>query len=337
MLKRVWPKALFWALVILVAGFSLIELTDRVFIRPKSIFEKSVADFEKQKAEIEILFCGQSDVKYGIDPYQFDCNTFNFAGNGESFIETYYKLKHYIQDMPKLKIVVLSITLHSFSSARAEEIDSEYFTHGYISYADFLDLYKLMGIRVVREKLLSFCPNLRKVRMVYFLHNVKRLLTNQTIDKTEIYKGYISFVGSSLAEKDTIQRVNRNFKGKVIFDKNVLIFFEKILEMCENNNIKVVTLTLPLTDDFLKYSEKYITEDLLYKNILHNPRYSKYIYKHIDLLEDDYAKNHELFYNQDHLNHEGALKFSKLIASELSEIMRETNDVKQLPNNLVSK
>ena len=120
-----------------------------------------------------------------------------------------------------------------------------------------LELYKLMGVMVVREKLLSFCPNVRRVRMIYFLKNVKKVFTNQPIAEAEINKGYIKFVGNRLDEEKTIIRVKRYFDGKVIFDEHVLLYFEKILELCENNGIKVVTITLPLTDYYLKHSEKY--------------------------------------------------------------------------------
>lgn len=336
-LKKTLLKAISLVFLIIFILLLCLELTDRFAFRPKSIFAKSVMDFEKQKSEIQILFCGQSDVKYGIIPDEFDSNTFNFAGTGESFIETYYKLEHSIRDMPKLKIVVLPVTLHSFTSNRSNEISWPYFTYGYISYSDILELYKLKGMVVVKEKLLSFCPNLRSLQMRIFLRNMKKVFKNQPIDKAEIHKGYVKYEGSYVEEKWAKKRIKRYFDGQVVFDEDLLLYFEKILELCRNNDVKVVALTLPLTDYFLKYSEKYITEDSLYENVLRNPRYSKYIYKHIDYLEDSYAGNHDLFLNQDHLNHKGALKFSKLAAAELSEVMREIADVKQLPKEPATK
>lgn len=320
--RQSWFKGACIALFIIFIFIFSFELIDRVVFRPKSIFARGVCDFEKQKSQIQILFLGQSDMQFDIIPDEFNYRAFNFAGSGENFIETYYKLKHYIYNMPELKIVVLPITFPSFSSYRADEIQWEYFTYGYITYSDILELYRLKGPMVIREKLLSFCPIVRRIEMIDFLRNMKKLLTNQPIDKTEMFNGYVKNVGSNVTKKGALERVKRQFKGQNLLDNNFLLYFEKILKLCNDHNIKVFILTLPFSNYYLEHSRKYIKKDFLYNNVLNNPTYSKYINRYLDLSEI-YANNNDLFLNQDHLNHTGALKVSKLIASEWSKTIEE--------------
>jgi len=113
------------------------------------------------------------------------------------------------------------------------------------------------------------------------------------------------------------QRDNQND-----FDKDLLFYFERILILCHQRGIKVVTLMIPTTDYYLKHAEKYITQNALSEKVLTNPRYSSYIYKQLDYL-DLYAKDHTLFIDADHLNHKGATLFSERIASDLSKIIEQ--------------
>jgi hypothetical protein len=78
----------------------------------------------------------------------------------------------------------------------------------------------------------------------------------------------------------------------------------------------------PVTDYYLKHAEKYVTKAELYEKVFSNPKFNPYIYKHLDYL-DLYAEDHTLFVDGEHLNHEGATAFSRLIASELSRVMEE--------------
>src|SRR4030066_1306040 len=96
-------RAVYIAFIIIFIFIFSLELTDRILFRPKSIFARSVRDFEKQKSQIQILFLGQSDVQFDIIPDEFNYRAFNFSGSGETFLETYYKLKHYIRDMHEVK------------------------------------------------------------------------------------------------------------------------------------------------------------------------------------------------------------------------------------------
>ncbi|MBI4839174.1 MAG: hypothetical protein HY806_08575 [Nitrospirae bacterium] len=316
-MRQDWFKALCLALLIILIIVLCLEAADRIFFRPKSIFARTVSDFESKKSGVEVLFLGQSDMQFAIIPDRLNYSAYNFAAASENFTETYYKLEHYIKDMPNLKIVVLPLNFQSFSSYRADILQWEYFKYGYISNSDLRDLYRLKGAVVLREKLISFCPIVRGIEMIDFMRNIKKLFTIQNIEKTEMSKGYLKYTGSDVTRDSAVKRASRHFKGNNIFNEDFLLYFEKILKLCADNNIKVFILTLPVTDFYIEQAKQYVDKDVFYNKALDNPQYSKYIYKHLDLLEI-YAGNHDLFLNSDHLNYNGAAKVTDIVAAELS-------------------
>lgn len=320
---KIVVKGILIALFIFIAVLLLVEVADRALFRSKSIFGRTVKDFEKQKSEIQILFLGQSDMKRAVIPEAMPFKAYNFAELGESFIETYYKLKYYIEEMPSLKVVVLPLPLASFSSFRTDRINSKYYSYGYISFRDLWELYQTKGLLVVRQKIMSLSPLLDPGQMRVFWKNVRRLIKKEPIERAVIQEGYHRMTLKGIVnEKVATRSVQRHFRGDNIFDKDLLLYFEKILTLCHQRGIKVVTLMTPVTDYYLKHAEKHVTKATLYEKVFSNPNLSRYIYKHLDYL-NLYAKDHALFADGEHLNHEGAVAFSGLIVSDLSKIMGE--------------
>jgi hypothetical protein len=324
---RIVIKGILIAFCIFLAIILATRFMDRILFRPESAFARTVKGFEEQKDQIQILFLGQSDMKYAIIPKEMPYKSYNFAEFGENYIGTYFKLRHYIGEMPRLKIVVLPLPLESFAPGRLEWIGlryfPQYFSYGYVTNQDFRELYKIMGFAVVKQKLASFSPMLDKMQMKTFWRNMKKLIRNQPIRMSRIDDGYFYSTSlSAVKEGHAIEKVRGYFRKKNDFEKNLLSYFEKILMLGHNRRVKVVTLTLPVTDYYLTHAEKYVTRVGLYEKVFLNPKLSPYIFKHIDYLEL-YAKDHSLFIDVEHLNHKGATLFSQLIASELSKVMEQ--------------
>jgi hypothetical protein len=324
---KIVTKGIFIAFCIFIAVLLMVEVADRALFRPKSIFGRTVKDFEKEKGEIQILFLGQSDMKRAVIPEIMSFKAYNFAELGESFIETYFKFKYYIDEMPRLKVVVLPLPLDSFSSFRTNRIGTKYYSYGYISYRDLWELYQIKGSLVIGQKMASLSPMLDREQLRTFWKNVRRLIKRQPIERAVIQEGYHLLTMKGIVnEAAAIRRIQLHFQGHNIFDKDLLLYFEKILTLCQKRGIKVVTLTIPVTDYYIKHAEKYTTKSALYEKVFTNQKLSSSIYKHLDY-QDFNAKDHTLFVDGDHLSHEGATLFSKRIALELSKIMEEIQKV----------
>jgi len=325
-------KGILIALCIFIGILLAARWVDRIFFRPESVFARTVKGFEEQKDQIQILFMGQSDVKNAIIPRVMPYKSYNFAEVSENYIGTYLKLKHHINEMPHLKILVLGVSLPNFSSARLNWVEqrhlSNYFSFGYVAHEDFKELYRMKGFIVLRQKISNFSPLLDRGQFKTFRKNLRKLIRNEPIQKTVMEDGYIKFPefrtvpGDELMEEVAARRVDIHFQAqnKNDLDKDLLSYFERILILCHQRGIKVVTLMVPTTDYYLRHAEKYMTQSVLYEKVLTNPKFSPYIYKHLDYL-DLYAKDQALFIDADHLNYKGATVFSERIASELSKIM----------------
>ncbi|NWG01876.1 MAG: hypothetical protein HXY44_03335, partial [Syntrophaceae bacterium] len=320
-------KGVLIALCIFLAVLLAARWADRILFRPESVFARTVRGFEERKDQIQILFMGQSDMKYAIIPKVMPYPSYNFAEVAENYIGTYLKLKYYIDEMPRLKMVVLGLPLPSFSSARLNWIErrhlTNYFSFGYVTHQDFKELVHRNGFIVVRQKISSFSPLLDKGQFKTFWKNMRKWLQNQPIQKTVMEDGYIRFPEyatvpeNELMERVAIKRVRDHFLDdhQNDFDKDLLSYFERILILCHQRGVKVVTLMTPMTDHYIKHAEKYMTKSALYEKVLTHPRFSPYLTKHLDYL-DFYAKDYALFIDEDHLNHKGAMIFSERVALE---------------------
>jgi hypothetical protein len=82
-------KGVLIALCIVVAILLAARWIDRIFFRPESVFARTVRGFEEQKDQIQILFMGQSDMKYAIIPKIIPYKSYNFADLGENYIGNY--------------------------------------------------------------------------------------------------------------------------------------------------------------------------------------------------------------------------------------------------------
>jgi len=319
-------KGILIALCIYFGALLAVGFVDRILFQPKSIFARTVRGFEAQKDQIQILFLGQSDMKDAIIPKLMPYKSYNFSEPGENFVATYLKLKYYIDKTPGLKIVVLPLNLNSFATAQLEWVRGKhfpkYFTYGYITYEDFRELYKLMGFKVVLKKMQSLLPFPDSKQLKTFWQNVGNLVRSKPIERSEIDDGFWKDSGGKVEEESARVAIPHRFRKKYKFDEGLLTYFEKILVLCHSRGIKVVTLAMPVTDYYIKHAEKYVTRAALYEKAVANPRFSPYIYRHLDYM-DRYAEDHTLFKDVIHLNYKGATLFSQRMASELSEVMEQ--------------
>jgi len=198
----------------------------------------------------------------------------------------------------------------------------KFYVYHYMTIQDVLELYKFEGIGVIKRKIFSLCPILFRPNMIRFWASMRRLVLHGSFFERKVVDGWSVKNRHKISIFDTKRRVFHEFGNSNVFDETFLLYFGKILKLCKRNNIKVVTLMCPVTDRYIRYAAQYVTKELFYKKVIDNPKYSKYIYKHLDFLEI-FSNNYDLFEDADHLNPKGAAIFSKLVSEELSKIMLE--------------
>ncbi len=316
------------AVILIVCILFLNYLFQESFIAGGYLFQ-TMKSFERQKEDIQILFSGPSELQFAIIPSMFRFKAFNFSPNAEDMTESYYKLKYCINRMPKLKVVVLGTPLSIFSSLwhfyNKNKVFRRdiFYIYNYMKLKDVWEFGKFEGFwTVVKGEFFHIFPVLFRPNMAFLLEKWEVLVRYLYPDRVVLDGWSPAFGKGNITKEFARQRVRHHFEGYEVFDKTFLIYFEKILKLCHNHNIKVIVILCPVTDSYLQFASNYITRDIFYKKILKNPKYSKYIYKILDFL-DLFAKHHEFFDDVNHLNINGAVVFSELVADELYDIIDE--------------
>ena len=278
--------------------------------------EKKYTQFQECKKNIKILVLGDSHTDAGINPMHIN-NSFNDASAGESYFQTYYKLKTYLDEGLKLEVIILPFDLHSFSSFRADRIKQQWYWSRYVNYLELSKNNKnIKVLDTLNLELQSFFPVINKGQHITELFFMKS-------KKNDIIKGYEARNGNYSKLKNkyhwALSRVNSQLKNQVFIDESLVKYFKKILELSEENNISVVLIKYPLSIEYFTAIKEFIPDtEKYYQDI------KKMIMGYKDIFLLDYQKlffgQDSLFSDSDHLNNIGAIIFTKQVNNDLNRL-----------------
>ncbi len=114
-----------------------------------------------------------------------------------------------------------------------------------------------------------------------------------------------------------------NPKKTVGLDTDLVLYFYKTLVLCHEHHVAVVTVSTPLTGEYIRNAEKklYHMNDIK-RFFLDNPKYSALIYRHLDYT----AWNTDeigLYKDGHHLNKKGRELFTPVIVRDIEAIFKE--------------
>lgn len=279
-------------------------------------YKKKRVDFEAQIGEIKILSLGSSNAYFGINPKEFSCSGYNLAYNAQSMYYDLEFIKKYIDDMPKLKIVILPAIFYT-TGTRLVGTSQDWRMFFYKQY---------WGLSLENE------PN-------KLTDNIKRHLDSRNYTKIALYSDtiyghimngfsghvdYIPEVNGWYDSKDAPKFDINNQVGKkgaeahnLAYDSKVaeknIKHWQKIIDILRNRNIKVILLHLPEDGSYSNYLDQKKIQDF-------NFRLSR-LAKENEIEFVDYSKDTrfsqvDYTFMPDHLNDQGASKFSKLLNDE---------------------
>ena len=276
------------------------------YCRTATSFALKKKYLEGNLGSIEVLFLGSSHTLNGVNPKLISKKVFNLAFGGQPISIDYYLLNKYINQMPHLKTVFIEVSPHRFYY----DFDTTDW-NGYI-YSILYDInYKV--------KLLSLSN-------YSFLFSNFEFYRSKIIDYYNPYSpkyiindcGYIenNFEGEFLKLKFDSLKIYKSFQMKHDFsDKNKIrlndSFLEKLILRCKNKGVKVVFLSTPLYNNYLKNIPIKTKKEV-------GKLVDKYI-SEFGIIEFDYSGSKKFnrydFRDEDHLNPNGAKKFSKILDS----------------------
>ena len=281
-MKKVLKSILF--VIILIA---LLEAITLLFISKDSVkkygFRNTVKYeiLEEAPDTIDAIFLGDSLVYSSISPMEiwneYGYTSFDCANAAESIANTYNYLKLAIEhEHPKVVFFETNVL--------------------------YRDRHKRPWYYKLKGELFSLFPVTR------YHDDWKKIGTNKEDIVTNPNKGYV-YVTKSTKYKPLYKHNNPKRLRKI--PQGNIEDFEKIVKICNDNNIKLVLISNPSNRSWL-YSKHYATEEIS----------KKYKLEFIDLnlVEDlniDWTT--ETKDNGDHLNHSGAKKVSNYLGKYLKE------------------
>jgi hypothetical protein len=245
---------------------------------------------------------------------------FNYGSPSENYIQSYYKLKSVLHGQGKKpEYLLLQADISSFGP----KIASRYEYNSYwIRHIDYLELARIRRSRDVLTKWLegkffSYAGNYKDIQLS-ILYRIK-------IKTLEMYRGYRphrdyhNFADEPNRRKAARNKANLILSRESYFDPAIRVYFEKILQLCQENDVKVMLVRFPMTREFYEEEVKIVPADALYREV--EALASKYpVYQGILDYHNLYADRPDYYFDPDHLNVEGSDMFTAHLAGDLAKL-----------------
>jgi hypothetical protein len=271
--------------------------------------------YTQPRNTIDVLFLGASSFRSGISPLviweKFGFTSYSRATSPQAPAVTYYYLRESLKYQHPKVVVLDGVSLFDYYKVDSRE--------GTLRVT--IDPMKLS-----MEKIQLIFDIVSKSNKQTFIDYLFPLLRYHARWKDlqqgdfEFYKKdiYDHFRGQYLNYQVSRFRIPKNYMqptGETAkFDKTALDYYEKIFNLCKENDIQVVFLTLPRLNDKWDYSKYLAVKQLAEK---HNYPFINYsLPEETGDLEFDRLKD---FSDPGHLNVYGAQKFSELFGAFLQE------------------
>ena len=273
--------------------------------------EKMVVMDEQTKSLIskhnyKLALLGTSHTNYGQEMNQIDSEMFDYGSAYTYPIIMYQKIKKLIDLNPNLKYLLVEADYHQFYEFSFT--DSSIYTE----YA-----FLLKGIETGNENLFyslnrEIAPTLHEKILLSIKSRIMGLgKSEKDVTKKE---GDWSRLTQSVRNKTNMGRYNFfKFTNDKKMNKNSVDYYQKTIELAQKNNIEVILIRHPLSNEYLGNMYENMKIDVeQYLNILSK----QYNLKILDF-RYIFKNKQELFSNQDHLNTNGQKEFSKILVNEI--------------------
>lgn len=307
-MKKALGRFFLFLLPIIVVA-SVLEVVLR---RLPNDFKFKKAHMEQRYDEIETLIMGGSHTYYGVDPEQFDSETFNLAYVSQSLFFDYLLLDKYIDSLPQLKDVVLMIA-HASMTYMFSEGEEDWRKFNYYRYYDITPPYNQWYHKYYLEIL--NLPVQRSIKKVYQQYLLKKSLISATPSG---WCDEYHMENSLDLERTGKEEADKHDSPSLDFSWNLGIL-RNIIDICAARGIRVHAINFPT---YVSYREN--LNPVKYNMIIDTCSWASREFENVYHLkiDGDPRFTAQDFYDGDHLNDAGALKCSQLVNNYLESIKK---------------
>lgn len=269
------------------------------FVYNQKEFENTIIDLE----EVHTLILGDSHAEYGLNP-QLIPNSKNYSQPSETYLNSYLKLE-WLTRKNNIETLILPISYNNLSGYNDLKYIDEKWSYEMFSRMHFLLNPWRKDFSFSFDKY-AFLKTFLKQRLLYKSSNYTPFL------------GEYHFITDSLAHEDATKIINTHFykneKQSFALSQNNLSALDSIITFCQEKNIDLHLVSIPLYDSYIKsVPSKYIhaLDSLLTK-------FGALKSVHVYNFTNEYRYNKKYFFDPSHLNKSGADHFSSIISRSIN-------------------
>lgn len=266
----------------------------------------------KLESNINSIILGHSNSECAFNDSIIN-NFKNLSQSGESYFYTYQKLKMVLPENEQIKTVYIEFTNSQIFKDKNEWIwGNKHMSYRYPIYAPIIDFSD--NFLLAKNNLSAYQRSVSSALKL----NIKRI-TNNNYEIMDELGGYLYLVrdktDSLINEHNKIRSEIKKTKDFGISNSNI-IYLEKIINLCKNNDINVVLVRSPqhkYLDDLKNETQFLILKDSLFSKI--------------DFFDfNDFSLRNDEFGDFGHLNYRGAYKFSNWFNNLLEKKLNNQKD-----------
>ena len=246
--QNIYRSAVFWVIIAFIMLLAALEY--KLSLVPNSYNFKN-AELMARSKNIECLVLGSSHAYFDIKPDELSLKTFNLANTSQSLAQDFSLLEHFIDRLPKLKLVIIPI---SYFSLEYSALDSP---------EDWRDCYTFhfLGASEANLRQAVCKPQYFKPFLFVWSGQGREILQNNFAvsyaSDTDHNGWYFGNYGSPINSQSAAQRIHiteQSMKSQYI-EKNSKCLAE-ILSLCKKHHISVLFVTTPVHDYYYQKLDK---------------------------------------------------------------------------------
>lgn len=262
------------------------------------------------KINSEIVIYGSSRAWVHINPTMISNNlnvsTYNLGIDGHNFWLQYLRHSLLLENNTKPKIIILSLDIFTL-----QKVKDLYNSDQFLPYMLWNDKIRNATISYNGFKFIDYeIPLIRYYGRQNAVHEA--FLIKKRVNEVERIKGYQGRDRQWNGDFDKVKKTMKNYEREL--DPASIILFERFLNECKNQKIKVIFVYTPEHIEgqkFVKNRDEIIS---LYKKLS-----EKYNIPFYNYSKDSLSYHKKYFYNASHLNKTGAELFTKKLIDSLKK------------------